>query len=67
MDGMTVVDESGKKPGRGAYLCRSADCWKKGLTKGKLERALKRRIDPESRDRLVRFAAEFCGEVGEAR
>ncbi len=64
VDGMVEVDESGKMPGRGAYLCQSLDCWKKGLTRGRLERALRRKIDPESRDRLMRFAIEYCGESG---
>ena len=66
-DGVVEVDESGKKPGRGAYLCWSTDCWEKALTKGKLERALRGKIDPESRKRLIGFSNEFCGEVGEAK
>ena len=65
-DGTVNVDESGKRPGRGAYLCRSLDCWKKGLTKGRLERALRRKIDPEDRNRLIGFAAEYCGGDGNA-
>lgn len=62
-DGVVDVDESGKRPGRGAYMCQSLDCWKKGLAKGRLERALRSKIDSESRHRLMRLASEYCGEA----
>ncbi len=62
-DGVVDVDESGKRPGRGAYMCQSPDCWNKGLTKGRLERALRSKIDSESRQKLMRLASEYCGEI----
>ena len=34
------MDDAGKKPGRGAYLCRYRECWEKGL-KEKLLAALR--------------------------
>jgi len=55
MDGTVEVDPSGKKAGRGVYLCPSADCWQKGLRKDKLERALRGRISAESRQNLLAF------------
>lgn len=36
-----VLDESGKAPGRGAYLCKSGACVEKALARKALERALK--------------------------
>jgi len=39
--GDIVLDESGRAAGRGAYVCRSADCLDKAITKGALSRALK--------------------------
>jgi predicted RNA-binding protein YlxR (DUF448 family) len=54
-EGQIEIDETGKKGGRGAYLCRVRDCWESGLTKKGLDRALKIIIDPETRGRLKSF------------
>ncbi len=35
------VDETGKRPGRGTYLCRRQSCWEIALQKRRLEHALK--------------------------
>ena len=40
-DGSVTIDPSGKKSGRGAYLCNRATCWQAGLKRGVLPRALK--------------------------
>ncbi len=42
-----VLDETGKKNGRGAYLCRSAECMKKAKKSKGLERSLKTVIPEE--------------------
>lgn len=39
-EGSPVLDFSGKAAGRGAYLCRSAECLKKARKSRALERAL---------------------------
>jgi predicted RNA-binding protein YlxR (DUF448 family) len=52
-DGKAEVDPSGKKSGRGAYLCRSPLCWEKGMKKGRLERALRKKISNEDQVRLA--------------
>ncbi len=52
-DGKAEIDPSGKKSGRGAYLCRSPLCWEKGLKKGQLERALRRKISTEDQVKLA--------------
>ena len=54
-NGAVEVDASGRKPGRGVYLCQSPECWHKGVTKGKLEHALRGRITPENRALLVKL------------
>lgn len=54
--GTVEVDETGKKPGRGAYLCKSRECWDKAL-KGKiLEYALKTAITAEDKAALQAYA-----------
>ena len=59
VDGAVEVDHSGKKAGRGVYLCPSADCWQTGLKKDKLERALRGRISVENRQNLLAFGKTF--------
>jgi len=39
-DGEVSLDTTGKKPGRGAYLCRSANCLNAARKKKRVERAL---------------------------
>ena len=46
-EGAISVDLRGKAPGRGAYVCRSADCLKKALRSKAVGRALGVEIPPE--------------------
>jgi uncharacterized protein len=43
--GHVEVDATGKKAGRGAYLCAKKTCWDLGLKKHALDRALKTTIN----------------------
>lgn len=45
--GHVEVDPTGKKAGRGAYLCTTAACWELALKKDRLSAALKTRLLPE--------------------
>lgn len=54
-----AVDETGKKSGRGAYLCPDLACWEKALSKGQLDRALRVNMKAETRDRLREYAADL--------
>ena len=63
-EGVAEVDASGRKPGRGAYLCQSPDCWHKGVNKGKLEHALRGKINAENRASLMKFGATIRGGEG---
>ncbi|MCD6291744.1 MAG: YlxR family protein [Anaerolineae bacterium] len=60
-EGEIVIDPTGKRSGRGAYLCRSQDCWQTLLsTKGRrLEQALKVRLNEETLEMLKAFAASL--------
>ena len=44
-DGEAHIDRVGKAPGRGAYLCRSAECLEKAIKIHALDRALDVRLD----------------------
>lgn len=51
-DGTISLDMTGKKPGRGAYLCRNEACLKKAVKTKRLERAFGCSIPPEIYERL---------------
>jgi uncharacterized protein len=55
--GGVEVDETGKKPGRGAYLCRARDCWESALKRKALEYALKIPVSMEDKAALQAYAA----------
>lgn len=47
-----VLDITGKKNGRGAYLCHSVECFQKAMKSKALERSLKIAIPAEVYDEL---------------
>lgn len=51
-DGDISIDETGKKNGRGAYICRDMECFLKAQKKRSLERSLKCSISEEIYERL---------------
>ena len=51
-DGAISLDLTGKKPGRGAYVCRSAECLKAARKARRLERAFSCRIPDTVYDRM---------------
>jgi predicted RNA-binding protein YlxR (DUF448 family) len=46
-EGEIVIDTTGKKNGRGAYLCASVECLQKAVKTKGLERSLKTNIPKE--------------------
>ena len=52
-DGSVSLDLKGKAPGRGAYVCPSADCLKAAMRSKAIERSLEVQIPPEIYDALV--------------
>jgi uncharacterized protein len=48
VDGSVAIDPTGKRSGRGAYLCDAAECWQTALKRGILVRALKIETVPEA-------------------
>ena len=51
-DGSVEVDNTGKKNGRGAYICPTRDCWDKALAEKQLERTLKTVLNEVNRREL---------------
>lgn len=46
------IDLHGKKPGRGAYICRNIQCLEKAVKTKRLERNLETKINDEIYDKL---------------
>ena len=51
-EGEIVLDLTGKKSGRGAYICKKRECLKKARRQSRLDSSLDCSISPEIYDRL---------------
>lgn len=56
--GEVFLDTTGKLSGRGAYICRNSECFKKARKAKKLERSLSVTISDEIYDKLEGQVAE---------
>ena len=56
--GSVQVDDTGKKPGRGAYLCHNAACWERALKKNRLDHTLRGPISSEDKLTLREYARQ---------
>lgn len=52
-EGEINLDLTGKKPGRGAYVCPSVECIAKAVKEKKLERALEKAISEDVYQKLL--------------
>ena len=55
-DGSVSVDPTGKRAGRGAYLCNRLECWQAALKKGRLDSALRVTLAPDDKLALTQYA-----------
>ena len=62
--GGVEVDPTGKRPGRGTYLCPKDECWTAGLRKGRLDHALRKPLVQEDRKALSEFFEEQLKPIG---
>lgn len=58
-DGDVSIDFTGKKPGRGAYVCKDVSCLLKARKGKALERTFEAAISAEIYDELKRQLEEF--------
>lgn len=52
VEGEVILDNTGKQNGRGAYVCKNAECLKKAIRHKGIERSLKINIDQTVYERL---------------
>lgn len=57
-EGEVSLDDKGRKPGRGAYVCRDVECLRKARKSRALERAFEAQIPPEVYDAMERQLGE---------
>ena len=58
-DGSVEVDTTGKKAGRGAYLCRVRGCWETGLKSNRLEHVLRTSLTLDNREQLSAYGKDL--------
>jgi len=61
-NGVAEVDISGKKPGRGAYLCPNKVCWELALKKNRLEYVLRTKLSDDNRQILIECSHSLLEE-----
>lgn len=60
-EGEIIVDLTGKKNGRGAYICNSTECLRLARRRKSLERSLKTVISQEIYDKLEKEMTDDAG------
>ena len=61
-DGHVQLDATGKKAGRGAYLCAKLSCWENALKRKRLESEFETTISAEDRAALDAFITTLPAE-----
>ena len=62
-EGDIILDDTGKKNGRGAYICKSLECFKKAKKTKALERSLGVSVSESDMAFILRNIGEDCGIV----
>ena len=61
-EGDVSLDPTGKKSGRGAYVCRDPNCLKRAIKQRQLERQLDAALSPETAEALRTELEALTGE-----
>ncbi|HNW85491.1 MAG TPA: YlxR family protein [Candidatus Limiplasma sp.] len=61
-EGDVSLDATGKKAGRGAYVCYNAECLKKALKQRQLDRALEAHLDEAANLQLTETMQRLLAE-----
>ncbi len=66
-EGEVALDATGKRSGRGAYVCRQADCLKRSIKQKQLERQLEITLTPEIIEALTAEMERLSAAGSEAQ
>ncbi len=58
-EGDIAIDPTGKRNGRGAYLCEKPGCWDRAISTPLLSQALNAEVAPDTAEQLKDFAAQL--------
>ena len=61
-DGQVSLDTTGKKPGRGAYCCYNAECLRRALKQGQLDRQLEVKLTEEVNAQLTQTMQQLLSQ-----
>ena len=61
-EGLVSLDTTGKKPGRGAYCCYNAECLRRALKQGQLDRQLEVKLSEEVNAQLTQTMQQLLAE-----
>ncbi len=64
-EGRVEVDATGKRSGRGAYLCPLRTCWELAMAKRRLDHALRTTLSPQEQDHLWEYGRSLPSEGGQ--
>ena len=62
-EGAVTLDPGGKKPGRGAYVCRNAECLSRAIRQKQLERQLEVQMSEEVSEALKKELEKLNSET----
>ncbi|MCK4862909.1 MAG: YlxR family protein [Dehalococcoidales bacterium] len=60
------IDVSGKKDGRGAYICPDPECWESAMKGKQLEHTLRCNLTQDNREQLARNGKDLLKEIASA-
>lgn len=64
-EGNIEIDITGKKNGRGAYLCPAWECWETALKGNQLEHTLRSSLTKDNREQLIRRGQDLLKGVNQ--
>ncbi|MBE6854048.1 MAG: YlxR family protein [Ruminococcus sp.] len=64
-EGEISLDFTGKKPGRGAYICKNPDCLAKAQKSRRLEKSFSCRVEGDVYEQLQQALAEALQSAGD--
>ena len=60
-EGEVALDPTGRRPGRGAYVCKSAECLQKAIKQRQIERAFDVKLSEDTQRALAEALEEMKG------
>ena len=63
--GGVEIDTSGKRAGRGTYLCPSRECWQTGLKGDRIGYVLRTTLTQDNREQLISYGNDLLQGVNQ--